>query len=511
MVFASACSGDADPNYDAETSLPTQAPTADSAEPPVDDSEDTAEADDADPADDAADGTDEEQGLPDPWAIPEVPTEPTEFWSITSATGGTVEVSTIPTGGDAVILQLGSDFALVDIETGEERWRRAGADSPSGWGAAQFVVPGAERLVAITGRDGPSTTWATFDLTDGSELASTTLSDSPESTAVLEQYGGALLLHEWDAASGSSMISRVDLDTLESEWTFSYDASEVPTTTPDEAEALPDFPPVTPTSDPALLRVATETGDGEYTLEHLDLDTGQITDAVTLGPVSGEIAGLWTQDVLVASTTTDANEVVLTGWSLADGGELWDHTADLTAVTVDRLEPAPHGPGNAEHLTGVFVGIAQDPEDLGPGQLIDVERLDPTRGEPIWDEPARGTWSNATADLSALPSQLAVRGAADTYVIVEEIGTDGGRTWDIIAADDGDRLGSHEFAGDATVTLGSEHFYRLVPSWEGNMLYGYSDTGEDLWQIQLNSGRPRFHDGAIFVTDQTTGTIRRLG
>lgn len=508
-LLAAGCSGDeaperSQPDVSSRTTIAGDLEDSTSTpEPPVT----TAPGDDQDA------GADDLPADPGHSSIPELPQEPAELWAADSAVTGETSIRVLPAGGDTALFQLGPDIALLDLTTGAESWRRVGYQDPDGVAQALAVVGSTGRFVATAERDWQSQTALIMDLSTGQVLSRVTVSTLVDTPAQIEIHHDALLLRERDLIEGTTTISRVDPESGTAQWSQTFTHEFGPG---QDGAALPEL---TPTSDPAVLRVATVAADGGSTLHHLDVGSGEVIDTVELGPLTGEVTGAWTEDLLISRTASeDGAGSTLTAWSLTDGGRLWRVEADLTAVTAEHSEPHQQGPGDHDHVTGVFIGSVEeaddsDEDDSAAVDTVTLTRLDPTTGTASWAEPAAGPWRVVPTDTSA-GMEVAVLATADHYLIVQEdapVTEAGEATYAALRAQDGALLGSHQLLQASSLTPGNRQIYADQMRWDGNRLVAYDPADGPLWDLDLGSGRPVFIDDTLLVVDQISGTVRRLG
>lgn len=439
----------------------------------------------------------------DPYLIPDLPTEPTELWAVEVAEVpdyGEGRESTrpaqwlVPTNRNTVLANLGRDVALLDLDTGAELWRRTASDAPEDRAYASDPIGSTDRFVGIVQPAPSDVTYDALilDLDTGDEVSRLTLRLADEAQSALAVLGDHLILTDTNLDYGDETETRTQTHTLLDpvhagpEWTLDFEGTR------GLNSALGFLPDLTPTSDPAQVRVSENHGDDGSTWTVVDVEQGGVVSETTWpGLAASNLLGAWDRNLLVGNTPT-----TVTGWSLIDGSELWTVEADYTGLVDTSLTLRTVGTDRNDTLGGVFTADG----DPGTGQAA-LTRHDPATGETLWSQPPLGAWA---LDAAAEPT-LDVLWADDTVVLVREGA-------DITALDGstGQRWGTYPFPVDGDLALigaASEHFYVN----DGMTLTAYHYGDGEVWSIELDGRHPEFLSGALFLVGEDGATITRLG
>lgn len=452
----------------------------------------------------------------DPYLIPDLSLPPRELWTVEA--GDVAEahddwappVSAVGTGQSTLVLNLGPDIALVDLESGAELWRRSGDQDPA---AAISVIGETDRLIAhgwgvdtSGGREA-----MILDLATGAELSRTTVSLTADAHSSIFPHGENLLYYEsrWqpDGDGDTQTVARLDPDTLDTLWSVDAGSTSLEDLTNEliGGSYAARLPGLTPSADSGLARLGRFSGSAEPELVLIDLESGEVVgEPVRPGPWDTTWLAVWNQDILVS--VPDMGSSPVTAWSLGgddashDPGHepLWRVDAEQTLLVSELASrDLSRGAAPPQALAGIFTA------NSGPaGAGLALHRHDPTTGSALWSAPAIGNWSIAGPEPA-----LQIPFASQDLVIIEE-----GATWVALDGATGARLGTHPFGSAASprfLGAGAEHFY--IYDTYRDTLAAYHVTDGESWWLELHRRTPRFTSGALLLLDMEERTVTRMG
>lgn len=448
----------------------------------------------------------------DPYLIPDLSLPPRELWTVEA--GDVAEahddwappVSAVATGQSTLVLNLGPDTVLVDLDSGAELWRRSGDHEPA---SASFVLSDIDRLVAhgsVGGIVGQREAMV-LDLTTGEEVARTTLIANDGLYSTFYSHGHALLHFETqstpDDDANATTLSRLDPDSLETIWTADAGSSSLGELSNElvSGSYAAGLPGLTPTADPGVLRLGRPNGSAGYELALIDLESGEVVgDPIRPGPWERTWLAAWDQDVLVAVPEQGSSPVA--AWSLSNGestGEpRWSVDAEHTLLVAEQSSwDLDAGSQRPQALAGIFTAVG-DPA----GDGLALTRHDPVTGDALWSDPAIGAWTIAGPEPA-----LQIPFASQDLVIIEE-----SATWVALDGATGARLGTHPFGSAASprfLGAGAEHFY--IYDTYRDTLAAYHVTDGESWWLELHRRTPRFTSGALLLLDMEERAVTRMG
>lgn len=430
--------------------------------------------------------------------VPDLTEVPEETWTVSAPEGFEPDIGVVPAGSGTLLLSVGPDTTLVDLETGADLWTRS-ADGDTMLYPLETIGSTDRYLGGSRDSAGPAgVSFELVDLTTGEDIA--TLTEPGEVSAgvvAIDVVGDSLFRRETDADAGTISIAAIDLDSGNIAWEETFDH-------PGDADdpGVIGLPTVMPAGDPASIRVAIPDGPGDYTLHHLSLADGASSGTSRLGPLPPDafepgpapgIVASFAEDILLTQSRNDDGGTTVTGWSLADGTQVWSQESDAAALTqTDELLPRDQASA-LDGLTGVYTASRVDPDsELDDGQDIELMRLDPRTGDPIWDAPTVGAWAVTSHAPTARSDRGVLRlpAATQDYLMIQDAHPSGLGSWNSLDASSGQPLGSFEPSRMNSVTAGAHVAYttRMEVVHESTVS-AYDRAGDELWELDLGPVR----------------------